>query len=358
MSQTKRDRRAEVLDNVLQAVGETPCIRLNRVPQMHGVQCEVIAKCEFLNPGGSVKDRIGVRMVEEAEKTGRLGPGSVMVEPTSGNTGVGLSMAAAVRGYGMVITMPLKMSHEKSTVLEALGAQVIRTPTAVSYDHPDSLISVARRLEADKGYVLLDQYKNPANPDAHYHGTAAEIIAQCGKNIDMAVISAGTGGTITGIAKRLKEEIPNIIIVGVDPVGSILADPEAPAEKVSYQVEGIGYDFVPDVCDRKYVDKWIKTRDKESFDLARELHRYEGMLVGGSCGSAMAGVVEAAKELRADQRCVVVFPDNIRNYLTKFPDRNWRIEFGLEEGEINRPTYTQLQKKVEELEAKLAAKTA
>lgn len=324
---------------------------------MHGVQCEVIAKCEFLNPGGSVKDRIGVRMVREAEKSGRLQPGSTMVEPTSGNTGVGLSMAAAVGGYGMVITMPVKMSHEKAIVLEALGAQVIRTPTAVSYDHPDSLISVARRLETEKGYVLLDQYKNPANPDAHYHGTAAEIIAQCGKNIDMAVISAGTGGTITGVAKRLKEEIPNIIIVGVDPVGSILADPAAPAEKVAYQVEGIGYDFVPDVCDRKYVDRWVKTRDKESFDLARELHRYEGMLVGGSCGSAMYGVLEAAKELRPDQRCVVIFPDNIRNYMTKFPDRNWRIEYGLEEGPITRPTYTQLQKKVEELEAKLAEAT-
>lgn len=347
------DRRSSVLNNILEVVGGTPCVRLNKVPKKYGVQCEVIAKCEFLNPGGSVKDRIGVRMVSDAEASGRIRPGETLVEPTSGNTGIGLSMAAAVKGYEMVITMPLKMSHEKSTVLESLGAKVIRTPTHVSYDHPDSLISVAKRLEAEKGYHLLDQYKNPSNPLAHYEGTGQEIIDQCGTNIDMAIIGAGTGGTITGIAKKLKEKIPNIIIVGVDPVGSILADPTAPAVQCAYQVEGIGYDFVPDVCERKYVDRWIKSRDKESFELARAIHREEGMLVGGSSGSAMWGVVEAAKDLRPDQRCVVIFPDNIRNYLTKFPDRNWRIEYGLEEGEINRPTYTQLQKKTEELEKRV-----
>lgn len=357
------DRRKTVMGNILEVVGWTPCVRLNKVPKAHGIQCEVIAKCEFLNPGGSVKDRIGVRMVQEAEASGRIKPGDTLVEPTSGNTGIGLSMAAAVKDYGMVITMPLKMSHEKSIVLEALGAKVIRTPTHVAYDHPDSLISVAKRLEAEKGYHLLDQYRNPGNPSAHYDGTAEEILQQCGTNIDMIVIGAGTGGTITGIAKKMKERIPNIIVVGVDPVGSILADPSKPAEKCAYQVEGIGYDFVPAVCDRQYVDKWIKSRDTESFDLAREIHRTEGMLIGGSSGSAMWGVVEAAKELRPDQRCVVVFPDNIRNYLTKFPDRNWRIEFGLEQGEIDRPTYTQLQKKaddlakrVAELEAQVAAK--
>lgn len=348
------DRRTTVLNNILDVVGCTPCVRLNKVPQAHGVKCEVIAKCEFLNPGGSVKDRIGVRMVSDAEASGRLQPGATLVEPTSGNTGIGLAMSAAVKGYEMVITMPVKMSHEKSTVLESLGAKVIRTPTHVAYDHPDSLISVARKLEAEKGYVLLDQYKNPGNPNAHYDGTAQEIIEQCGTNIDMVVVGAGTGGTITGIAKKLKEKIPNIIVVGVDPRGSILADPSAPAEKVAYQVEGIGYDFVPSVCDRAYVDKWIKSSDQESFDLAREIHRTEGMLVGGSSGSAMWGVLQAAKDLRPDQRCVVVFPDNIRNYLTKFPDRNWRIEFGLEEGEINRPTYTQLQKKTDELAARVA----
>lgn len=346
-------RHTTVLNNILEYVGGTPCVRLNKVPKDHGIVCEVIAKCEFLNPGGSVKDRIGVRMVADAEASGRIHPGDTLVEPSSGNTGIGLAMSAAVKGYGMVITMPVKMSHEKSTVLESLGAQVIRTPTAVAYDHPDSLISVAKRLEKEKGYHLLDQYANPGNPNSHYDGTAEEILNQCGTNIDMVVVGAGTGGTITGIAKKLKERIPNIIVVGVDPAGSILADPDAPAEKVAYQVEGIGYDFVPKVCDRKYVDKWIKSRDQESFDLAREIHAKEGMLVGGSTGSAMYGVLEAAKDLRADQRCVVVFPDNIRNYMTKFPDRNWRIEYGLEQGEVTRPTYTQLQKQAEALEARV-----
>lgn len=349
------DRRTTVLANILDTVGSTPSVRLNKVPKAHGVQCEVIAKCEFMNPGGSVKDRIGVRMVADAEASGRIKPGDTLVEPTSGNTGIGLSIAAAVKGYEMVITMPTKMSHEKSTALEALGAKVIRTPTAVAYDHPDSLISVAKRLEAEKGYHLLDQYRNPGNPNAHYDGTAEEILAQCGTNIDMVVIGAGTGGTITGVAKKLKERIPSIVVVGVDPVGSILADPENPGPSAPYQVEGIGYDFVPLVCERQYVDRWVKSRDKESFDLAREIIREEGMLVGGSSGSAMWGVLEAAKDLRPDQRCVVIFPDSIRNYMTKFPDRNWRIEMGIEAGEITRPTYSMLQKENEELKAKLAA---
>lgn len=347
-------RHTTVLDNILEAVGGTPCVRLNRVPQAHGVTCEVIAKCEFMNPGGSVKDRIGVRMVADAEASGRIKPGDTLIEPSSGNTGIGLAMAAAAKGYHMVVTMPTKMSHEKSTVMEALGTEVIRTPL-VAFDHPESLITVARKLEAEKGYHLLDQYANPGNPNAHYDGTAEEIIAQCGTNIDMVVIGAGTGGTITGVAKKLKERIPGVIVVGVDPVGSILADPSAPAENTPYQVEGIGYDFVPKVCDRQYVDRWVKSRDKESFDLAREIHAQEGMLCGGSSGSAMWGVLEAAKDLRPDQRCVVIFPDNIRNYMTKFPDRSWRIEYGLEEGEIVRPTYTQLEKRVKALEAQLAA---
>lgn len=345
---------AHVLDSALDAVGNTPCIRLNRVPQNHGVKCEMVAKCEFFNPGGSVKDRIGKQMVLDSEKNGTLKPGSVIVEATSGNTGIGLSMAAAIRGYHMVITMPKKMSHEKETTLQALGAEVIRTETALAHDHPDSLIGVARRLRDEKGYVLLDQYGNPSNPNSHYNYTGQEIYDQCGGKVDMVVIAAGTGGTITGVAKKLKELLPNIIVVGVDPVGSIIADPEQPAEPVSYQVEGIGYDFVPDVCERKYVDRWVKTRDQESFDLAREVHRQEGLLVGGSSGSALAGAIEAAKDLRPDQRCVVLMADGIRNYMAKFADDNWMIEKGFATGTITRPTYDTLQKEVEELKAKLA----
>lgn len=345
---------AHVLDTVLDAVGNTPCIRLNRVPQKHGLVCEVVAKCEFFNPGGSVKDRIGKQMVLDAEAAGRLKPGSVIVEATSGNTGIGLSMAAAVRGYHMVITMPKKMSHEKETTLQALGAEVIRTETSLPHDHPESLIGVARRLRDEKGYVLLDQYSNPSNPRAHYEFTGQEIYDQCGGKLDMAVISAGTGGTITGIAKKLKELLPNVIIVGVDPVGSIIADPEHPGEAVAYQVEGIGYDFVPDVCERQYVDRWVKTRDQESFDLARQLHREEGLLVGGSSGSALAGALEAAKDLRPDQRVVVVLPDGIRNYMAKFADDNWMIEKGFAQGEVTRPTYETLQAELAAAKAKLA----
>ncbi|KAG5482134.1 hypothetical protein CUR178_05991 [Leishmania enriettii] len=351
---TSADPRAHILANTLEAVGNTPCIRLNRVPQKHGIRCEVVAKCEFLNPGGSVKDRIGKQMVLDAEKCGTLKPGSVIVEATSGNAGIGLSLAAAVRGYRMVITMPKKMSHEKETTLQVLGAEVIRTETSLPHDHPDSLIGIARRLRDEKGYVLLDQYKNPSNPGAHYEHTGQEIYDQCGGEIDMVVICTGTGGTITGVAKKLKELNPSVIVVGVDPVGSIIADPEHPTEAVLYHVEGIGYDFVPDVCERKYVDRWVKTRDQESFDLALELHREEGLLVGGSSGSAMAGVLEAAKDLRPDQRCVVLFADGIRNYMAKFADVNWMIEHGFRSGEVTRPTYEALQRQLEEAKAKLA----
>ncbi|KAH9599767.1 Pyridoxal-phosphate dependent enzyme [Trypanosoma melophagium] len=349
------DRRFCVLDSVVDAIGSTPCIRLNRTPQKHGVRCEVVAKCEFLNPGGSVKDRIARQMILDAEATGRLRANETLVEPTSGNTGIGLSMVAAVRGYKMFIAMPKKMSHEKEVTLQALGANVIRTETSLPSDHPDSLIGVARRLEREKGYVLLDQYKNPSNSKAHYEGTAQEIYDQCGGKIDMVVIGAGTGGTVSGIGKKLKELLPNIIVVGVDPYGSILADPsDVQSTNAPYLVEGIGYDFVPDVCERQYVDKWVKCHDKESFELASEIHHDEGLLVGGSSGSAMWGVLQAAKYLRPDQRCVVLFPDSIRNYMTKFPDKNWLIEKGLLEGEVTRPTYEALQAQLAEAKKKLS----
>ena len=354
MTSSFPDRRTMVMDDITDVVGCTPCVRLNKVPKKYGVQCEVIAKCEFLNPGGSVKDRIGVRMVREAEAAGKIHKGDTLIEPTSGNTGIGISLAAAVKGYNMVVTMPQKMSHEKATVLAQLGAQIIRTPTSAAWDDPESLISVANRLVAEKGYVKLDQYVNSANPGAHYDGTGTEIVEQCGGKIDMVVIGAGTGGTMSGVAKKIKEAWPDCKVVAVDPRGSILADPTAPAENVSYHVEGIGYDFVPEVCHRHLVDQWVKSSDKESFELACAIHREEGMLVGGSSGSAMYGVIQAAKELRADQRCVVLFADNIRNYMSKFADRNWRIEHGFDQGEITRKTYGMLEKERDELAAKVA----
>ncbi|MEM1025784.1 MAG: cystathionine beta-synthase [Myxococcota bacterium] len=316
----------KVLDSILDAIGHTPMVRLNKVGADYG--CEILAKCEFLNAGGSVKDRIGKRMLLEAEKAGRIKPGDTLIEPTSGNTGIGLALAAAIRGYRMIITMPEKMSREKQVVLEALGAEIIRTPTEAAFDSPESHISVAQQLQ---GIIpnshILDQYGNPDNPMAHYEGTAEEILEQTGGKLDYFVAGAGTGGTITGVGKRLKEAIPGVKIVGADPVGSILAG-EAPVQ--SYKVEGIGYDFVPDVLDRGVVDEWVKTEDRESFILARRLIRKEGLLVGGSCGSAMFAALAMAKRAPG-KRIVVLLADSVRNYMTKFMDDSWMRQYGFQE---------------------------
>jgi cystathionine beta-synthase len=282
------------------------------------------AKCEFMNPGGSVKDRIGYNMVLEAEKSGRIKKGDTLIEPTSGNTGIGLALAGAVRGYRVIITMPEKMSREKQVVLEALGAEIIRTPTEAAWDAPESHIGVAKKLQKEiPDSHILDQYGNPANPDAHYKYTGQEILDDLDGKVDMVVISAGTGGTITGVARKIKEHNPDCIIVGADPVGSILAGGDYVA---TYKVEGIGYDFVPDVLDRSLVDIWVKTNDKDSFTNARRLIREEGMLCGGSCGATLSAALEAAPKLKAGQNCVVLLSDGVRNYMTKFIDDRWMRE--------------------------------
>jgi cysteine synthase A len=311
-------------DSVLDLVGNTPCVRINRIGK--DLPCNLWGKCEFLNPGGSVKDRIGVRMVLGAERSGRIKPGDVLIEPTSGNTGIGMSMATAVRGYRMIITMPEKMSMEKQWTMEALGAEIIRTPTEAAWDAPESHIGVAEKLERELERAhILDQYSNPDNPDAHYEGTAEEIIRDFGQDLHMVVMGVGTGGTITGVAKKLKERIPHCKVVGVDPYGSILG---GGTEVHSYQVEGIGYDFFPEVLNNGLIDRYIKTADRESFLMARRLIREEGLLVGGSSGAAMWAALQVAGELEEGQNCLVLLPDSIRNYMTKFLSPDWMREQG------------------------------
>lgn len=305
-------------DSILGCIGKTPLVKLHHV--VGSTKAHMYGKCEFLNPGGSIKDRIGLQMVLDAEREGRIKPGDVLIEASSGNTGVGIALAGAVKGYRVIITMPVKMSSEKQVILEALGAEIVRTP-AVAWDAPDSHIEVAKRLQKDIPHAhILDQYNNPSNPRAHYDFTANEILEDLNGKVDMVVIGAGTGGTITGIAQRIKEVCPHVQIVAADPVGSILAGGDHCAP---YKVEGIGYDFIPSVLDRDVVDRWVKTRDKESFMLARRLIAEEGLLCGGSSGSAMYAALEAAKDLEPGQNCVVILPDGVRNYMSKFLSNQW-----------------------------------
>ncbi|KZF21553.1 putative cystathionine beta-synthase [Xylona heveae TC161] len=318
-----------VMNSVTEQIGNTPMVRLNRIPQSFGIEATIYAKLEYFNAGGSVKDRIALRMIEEAERSGRIKPGDTLIEPTSGNTGIGLALVAAVKGYKTIITLPEKMSAEKVSVLKALNATIIRTPTQAAWDSPESHIGVARRLEKELPNAhILDQYGNRDNPLAHEFGTAEEIWTQTEGKIKAVVAGAGTGGTITGIAAGLRKHNPNIQIIAADPQGSILALPASLNEEhanESYKVEGIGYDFIPDVLDQKSVDRWYKTEDRESFALARRLIAEEGLLVGGSSGTALAATIKAVKDLGLKKGDVVVtiMPDSIRSYLTKFADDDW-----------------------------------
>lgn len=315
-----------IMPDILYNIGNTPMVKINKISKSEGLKCDLLAKCEFFNAGGSVKDRIALRMVEDAEKSGQLKPGDTIIEPTSGNTGIGLALTAAVKGYRCIIVLPEKMSNEKVATLRALGAEIVRTPTSASWDAPESHISVAQRLNTQiPNSIILDQYRNPGNPLAHYDTTAEEILAQCGGKVDMVVCGAGTGGTVSGIGRKMKEKCPDCIVVGVDPLGSILAQPESlnKTDVTYYEVEGTGYDFVPTVLDRSVVDEWIKSADKDAFRMARRLIKEEGLLCGGSSGASMAAAVRAAQRLGHGQKCVVIMPDSVRNYMTKFLDDLW-----------------------------------
>ncbi|MCJ1358090.1 MAG: cystathionine beta-synthase [Icmadophila ericetorum] len=318
-----------VMASILQQIGNTPMVRLNKIPQSLGIEATVYAKLEFFNAGGSVKDRIALRMIEEAERSGRIKPGDTLIEPTSGNTGIGLALVAAVKGYKTIITLPEKMSPEKVAVLRALNATIIRTPTQAAFDSPESHIGVAKRMQKEiPNAHILDQYGNVDNPLAHEYGTAEEIWTQTNGKVKAVVAGAGTGGTITGIARGLHKYNPDIKIIAADPQGSILALPETLNQdhaNEAYKVEGIGYDFIPDVLDQKLVDLWYKTDDRESFGYARRLIAEEGLLVGGSSGSAIAAMVHGIRDLNLGKNDVVVvlLPDSIRSYLSKFVDDDW-----------------------------------
>ena len=308
-----------ILNNILETIGKTPVVKLNSIG--NELDCNMYVKCEFLNAGGSVKDRIGYRMIENAEKTGKIKPGDTLIEPTSGNTGIGLALAAAVKGYKLIIVMPQKMSMEKEVTLKALGAEIVRTPTEAGHDDPEGLFHVSRKLcESTPNAHILDQYANNDNPDAHEEGTAVEIWDDFNGKIDMIVTGVGTGGTITGIAKYLKQKNPNIEIVGADPYGSILGGGD---DIHPYKVEGIGYDFYPDVLDNSVVDKYIKVNDENSFDMARHLIKKEGLLCGGSSGTVVWAALQTAQKLKQGQNCLCILSDGIRNYMSKFVADEW-----------------------------------
>jgi cystathionine beta-synthase len=323
---------------VLDLVGNTPVVRLQRITA--GLEPTVLAKLEYLNPGGSVKDRIGLRMIEAAEREGKLRPGGTIVEPTSGNTGVGLAIAAAIKGYRCIFVMPDKMSQEKISLLRAYGAEVVICPTAVEPESPESYYSVSDRLaEEIPGGFKPDQYSNMANPQAHYETTGPEIWEQTGGNIDAVVISLGTGGTVSGTARYLKEQDPGIVIVGADPEGSIYSQPDSVHP---YLVEGIGEDFYPTTMDLSVIDEMVTVSDRDSFVTARRMAREEGLLVGGSGGTAVAATLEVARRYGKDATVLTLIPDGGRAYLSKFYDDNYMLEHGFLERTAPPPTVDQV----------------
>src|SRR5205823_8136545 len=303
-----------------------------------GVEPQLLAKLEYLNPGGSVKDRIGLAMIEKAEAEGKLKPGGTIVEPTSGNTGVGLAIAAARKGYRCIFVMPDKMSQEKIAMLRAYGAEVVITPTEVEPDSPESYYSVSSRLaEEIPGGFKPDQYSNLANPQAHYRTTGPEIWEQTDGEIDAVVISVGTGGTITGVGRYFKERNPDVVIVGADPEGSVFtADDAHPVHP--YLVEGIGKDTWPKTLDPSVVDEWIRVSDRDSFLIARRLAREEGILAGGSAGTTVWAALQVARRLGRDATVLTMLPDSGRSYMSKFYDDNWMLEHGFVERRAPLPT--------------------
>jgi cystathionine beta-synthase len=313
----------QVLGNILEAVGHTPLVRLHRVTA--GLRPTILAKVETLNPGGSVKDRIGLKMIEDAERRGLLRAGGTIVEPTSGNTGHALAIAAALRGYRMIFVMADKQSPEKIALLRAYGAEVVVCPTAVPRESPESYYSVAERLSQEiPGAFQPNQYFNPKNPEAHYETTGPEIWEQTDGTVDVLVAGLGTGGTMTGAGRYLKEKKPALVLVGADPEGSLYSGDTAKP----YKVEGIGEDFIPGTIDLKLIDRIVRVTDRDSFLTARRITREEGILVGGSAGTAMKAAMDVARELDESKLMVVILPDTGRNNMGKIYSDEWMRQNG------------------------------
>ena len=336
MSDMKAPRNARPYDSVLDTIGWTPLIRLNRVTD--GARTPVYAKAEFFNPGGSVKDRIGLAMIEAAEREGRLKRGGTIVEGTSGNTGVGLAIAAAIKGYRCIFTMPDKMSQEKVRLLKAFGADVIVTPTAVPPDHPDNYVMTAKRIVAETpGAILADQFYNPVNPASHYATTGPELWEQTDGRITHLVAAAGTGGTISGAGKYLKEKNASLKIISGDPTGSIFANYHRTGEKgegAPYKVEGIGNDKLPSTLDFDIIDEFRTVSDRDAFHMGRRLTRQEGLFVGGSAGLIVSIAVKVAREVDdPDALVVCILPDTGERYLSKMYNEEWMVENRLLEPE-------------------------
>ena len=335
---------------MLELVGNTPIVPLDKIGR--DIAPRLLAKLDYLNPGGSVKDRIGLAMIEQAEREGKLRPGGTIVEPTSGNTGVGLAIAAAQKGYRCIFVMPDKMSQEKISMLRAYGAEVVITPTAVEHDSPESYYSVSSRLaEEIPGGFKPDQYSNMANPEAHYERTGPEIWEQTGGEIDALVISVGTGGTISGVGRYFKEHKLDVLIVGADPEGSVFTAKDD-RDVHPYLVEGIGKDTWPKTMDRDAVDEWVRVSDRDSFLTARRLAREEGLLVGGSGGTTVWAALQIAERFGPKATILTMIPDSGRSYMSKFYDDKWMLEHGFIERRAPIPTVEQLlrSKRIEETE--------
>jgi cystathionine beta-synthase len=323
-------RTMEYLEDIFGAVGNTPLVRLKQVAK--GVRPKVLAKVEYLNPGGSVKDRMAIYMIEDAVRRGLLKPGGTIVENTSGNTGVGLAMYAAAKGYRALFTIPDKMSNEKINLLKAFGAEVVVCPTAVPPDSPESYYEVAKRKAGElPNAFYVNQYHNPMNPEAHYHTTGPEIWEQTAGRIDCFVAGAGTGGTVSGAGRYLKEMNSQVRVVAVDPVGSVYYDyfkSRTLSEPHPYLVEGIGEDMLCQAMDMSVIDEIVQVTDRESFIMARRLAREEGIFAGGSSGAAVVGALRVAEKMQRDQVLVVLLPDSGDRYLSKIFNDDWMREKG------------------------------